>query len=286
MHNPNLDQSDVPRLLPRDILSPAATFLGIILGSLGLVLGFTEQKSDFLNNFFIIIIISIILIILAAFFTVIMSLTQNIRYWVLARIFYGVSWLSLGIITIFILIGSIFELEYLQIQLSTFNTEFIVGSSTSISIFLTYLFIRHYEKRIQKELYKIKSSVQSLSVDKIDIKNKIENTILEFGNDNIISYEKLIVDFEQNLRDIIDIPRFKNHFERKIKYTFRDVLEYLIIKGYVSKDVLTSYLLLQNYRYEVVHNKKITDNEFEILSYVAATLLLEIEELKDNLIQK
>lgn len=271
---------ELPLLQPRDILSPSATLLGFIITALGIVLSLGGDQPNFIKNVFLILLFTIIFIVLSAMLTIFSSIRQNRSAWWWARTVYGTSWLFLGLIVIIILIGMVYGVKSLQIQLPDFNTNVvsaIAAISGVTSALVSYFRLKRYENDLEK-------SISNLAVDtfqdKMLIGKLIENVIAEQEFDREMAFTRIYIEIESLLRKILVlIP----NGESLVGMYPRKIIDELLKLGLVKYSLKDSFSVINKVRNTVVHGGTVNKKELDMAIELAASLFMEFERLENNL---
>lgn len=270
----------LPQLQPRDILSPSATLLGFIITALGIVISLAGDQSDFLNNIFYILLLAIIFIILSAILTVISSIRKSKSAWWWARTIYVASWIFLGLIVIIILIGIVFGVKALQIQLPDFNQNIIslLGlTSAAISLILSLIWVREFERDLKNAISKLNTSLEK---DEILIDNTIKNITTEQEQDKEMSFMRIFIDIEKTLREIV--TRLPDYTESDVM-SIRRIVGELTSRELIDKNIGDAFFVINRIRNQVVHGGTVSKNEIDMALNIGASLLIEFVRILHTL---
>ncbi|MHA1789882.1 MAG: hypothetical protein ACTSXT_11755 [Candidatus Helarchaeota archaeon] len=274
-----------PVLQPRDILSPSATLLGFVFTTLGITLTFLTEQEEILKNISYILIGAILFIVLSAILTILATYRKSLTLWNWARRFYIASWGFLGIVSILVLVGKIFGFEILQITLPEFNQELVTGLSALLSLIVGFLSSRIGYISLKKE---IETQLESFEIVRNryenEIDRKIDQAFMEEDEDLEMTFFKIAVNIEKNLRSIIEIIGLDSD-SREFR-SARNIFNYLIKKGVITGNLINAFNTVWNIRNNIAHGEKVYSNDLKLALDLSALLLVELEKIRSQLGEK
>jgi len=281
----NIMAESPPVLQPRDILSPSATLLGFVFTTLGITLTFLTEQEEILKNISYILIGAILFIVLSAILTILATYRKSLTLWNWARRFYIASWGFLGIVSILVLVGKIFGFEILQITLPEFNQELVTGLSALLSLIVGFLSSRIGYISLKKE---IETQLESFEIVRNryenEIDRKIDQAFMEEDEDLEMTFFKIAVNIEKNLRSIIEIIGLDSD-SREFR-SARNIFNYLIKKGVITGNLINAFNTVWNIRNNIAHGEKVYSNDLKLALDLSALLLVELEKIRSQLGEK
>jgi hypothetical protein len=264
-------------MIPRDVITPSATILGLILTAFGiLVVTAGESNQVIVKNFAFLFIIVVIFFVLAVVFTSLSSLFKKARLWTVALIFYVAGWSILGSILIIVLIGYAYGIEILQIQLPEFAfalvqaiAGMITGAITAFVIELMYKRIRDYRKRIQDLSAKVE-------VTKKDFDER--NAELQSASFNLMdSLVLLRRDIEQELRRLYRLSSSKE--DEPCPRSFRNLVNTLRQREVINTNLENSLFQIYKLGSRAVHGEEINKKDALLIKELGIKVLISLKYL-------
>jgi hypothetical protein len=259
-------------MIPRDIITPSATLLGLIITALGILIATAgESNQVIVKNFAILFIIVVAVFVLAVVFTSLSSLFKKARLWTIALIFYIAGWSILGSILIIVLIGYAYGIEILQIQLPKFAPDLvslisslITGIITAFVIELMYERIRGYRKALQK-----------LS-EKVDVTKKdFDEKNAELQSSSLDLMDSLVLlrrDIEQELRRVYVSSSGKK--DEPCPRGFRNLVVALRNRGVIDSNLESSLFQVYKISSRAVHGEDINKKDAMLIRELGIKVLL------------
>jgi len=265
-------------MIPRDVITPSATILGLILTAFGILVATAgETNQIIIKNFAFLFIIVVVVFVLAVVFTSLSSLFKKARLWTVALIFYVAGWSILGSILVVVLIGYAYGIEVLQIQLSEFNADLVFGIAGLISGAITAILTRASYKRITEYRKKIHELTAKVDVTKEDFDKK--NAQLQSASLNLMDALVLLRrDIEQELRSLYRASSTSD--DRSCPQTFRN-----LVNALVQREVIDPYLeksLYQIYAVgsRVAHGVDVNTQDARLIKELGIRVLITLKYLK------
>lgn len=262
---------------PRDVVTPSATILGLIVTALGILVALAgESRQIIVRNFAFLFIVVVILFILAVIFTALSSLLRKARLWSAALVVYVAGWIVLGSVLIIVLVGYAYGLEVLQVQLPEFDFRLILSSLAAIagisSAILTRLF---YEKMsaYRKKVHALSDRVVTSKKDFDEATAKLSSESFDLTNSLVI----LRSDIERELRKLIRLS--KTEMTRHYPYPIRRLVTALKQREIISPDLAYSILFVYNSCSRAVHGEEISKKDALLVRELGIKILVSLRNL-------
>ncbi len=262
---------------PRDVVTPSATILGLIITALGILVALAgDSKQVIVRNFAFLFIIVVVLFVLAVISTALSTLLRRIRLWSIALMLYVAGWSVLGTILIIVLIGYAYGIDMLQLQLPQFNFELlslisalIAAFSSAIMAWLQHRRVSAYRKRVQEISKKV--DVTKKEIDEATAKLSSESI------DLMNSLEILRSDIERELRKLVRIS--KTHVEKHYPYPIRRLVTVLKQREILSPELAYSILFVYNFCSKAVHGEVVSKKDALLVRELGIKTLVSLRNL-------
>lgn len=262
---------------PRDVVTPSATILVLILTALGILVAWAGQSQQIIvRNFAILFIIVVTLFVLAVIATVLSSLLRRARLWSAALILYVAGWSVLGSMLIIVLIGYAYGIETLQVQLPQFNFELVLailltvlGISIALASWLLEGRLSEYRKR-----------VKGLS-EKVDVnKKEFEEASEELNSESVDLTNSLVIlqsDIERELRRLVRAS--ETRVVRHYKHPIRKLVTALKQRNILSPQLAYSVLFVYNFCSRAVHGEVVSEKDALLVRELGIKTLISLRSL-------
>jgi len=258
---------------PRDILTPAATLLGLVLAAIGLSSAIAGA-STILQTLSIVLIFIVVLFAGAALATCVASLRRSHRVLRVAVVLFAIGWAFTGMIVCLLLLGYAWGIQIFQIpvitvpQFTSLNIESILSIAGAVFSFLVALY-SYRGTRIKQQL---ETLVNSLAADRDKTQAIVRQTLDVDPRDPKMAFVRLTIDLEKALRKRAVSDR---HPERDARSApVRRIADYLRSKGTVDSETADSINRIWNVRNMILHSgADISDRDAAAAVNLAAAVL-------------
>lgn len=264
-------------MIPRDVITPSATILVLILTALGILVALAGPSQQVIvRNFAILFVIVVALFVSAVISTVLSSLLRRARLWSVALVLYVAGWSVLGSILIIVLLGYAYGIEMLQIQLPEFNFELVtailsivMAISFAAASYLLYRRTSEYRKR-----------VKSLS-EKVDVSRKeFDETSAELNSESVDLTNSLVIlrsDIERELRRLVRVS--KTQVARRTPYPIRRLVTALKQADILNPQLAYSILFVYNFCSKAVHGEEVSHKDALLVRELGIKTLISLRNL-------
>ena len=258
---------------PRDILTPAATLLGLVLAAIGLSSAIAGA-SAILQALSIVLIVIVVLFAGAALATCVASLRQSHRVLRVAVVLFATGWGFTGIVVCLLLLGYAWGIQIFQIpvivvpQLASLNIESILSIAAAVISFLVGLY-NYRRTRIRQQLEKL---ANSLAADRGKTRAIVRQTLDSDPRDPKMAFVRLTIDLEKALRKKAASSGYPDK-DAGI-HPLRRITGYLRSKGTLDPQTVDSINRVWRVRNIVIHSgADISDRDAAAAVDLAATVL-------------
>ena len=264
-------------LLPRDILTPAATLVGLVLTAIGLSTSIVGL-STVLQTLSLALVSVVVLFVSAAFLTCLASLRSSYGIFRVAVVLYTGGWVFAGIFICLLLLGYAWGIQILQIQIPeipilTVQTLISVAVSISSAVYALLIYRR---SRIDSQ--RLTTLIEQLAEDQNKTKMITKEALGVTSNDPKMAFVKVTIDLEEVLRKMAlayGLPK-----QEGAKATMMKLLDYLSSKGVIHPATANSIIYVRDIRNRVVHSAgDISERDVMVALDLAATLLAKLSAL-------
>lgn len=261
---------------PKDVITPSATILGLILTAIGILVSLGGDTNQLIvRNFAFLFIIVVILFVSAVIVTALFSLLKKQKLWSASLILFVAGWSVLGSVLIIVLVGYAYGIETLQIQLPTFDTNFILNILSIIAGLSGLISASLYFEKMRRRLKQLKK----LSVELSSAKTKpIEATpvlgLKALGLRNSLTLIRSEIEFElkklligrKNKEDIARVP-------------LRRSINYLIDMGVIKPNLANALISVYRFSSRAVHGDDFPEKEGMLIKDLGLEVLFQLREL-------
>jgi len=267
-------------LQPRDILTPAATFVGLVLTAIGVstaIVGF----STVLQTFLVALILVVVLFVGAALLTCFSSLRNSYGIFKVAIVLYTGGWFAAGVFICLLLVGYAWGIQILQIQIPNIPTitveELIsIAMSTLAIVFSLVVFKR---TRIDKK--QLTASIEQLAEDRSKAQTIAKEALVATSNDPKMAFLKAAIDLENTLRKMaleFGLPQREANVA-----SIGKLLDYLASNKAIDLTTGSSMGYVRSIRNKVVHSAgDVSPKDAMLALDLAATLLAKLSPIKSS----
>jgi len=262
---------------PRDILTPAATLLGLVLAAIGLSSAIAGA-SAILQTLSIVLMIIVVLFAGAALATCVASLRRSHRVLRVAVVLFATGWAFTGIIVCLLLLGYAWGIQIFQIpvivvpQFASLNIESILSIAGGVFSFLVGLY-NYRRTRIKQELEEL---ANSLAADRGKTQAIVRHTLDADPRDPKMAFVRLTINLEKAVRKIAESSGYPERDARTVP--LRRITGYLRSKGILDSGTADSINRIWNVRNMIIHSgADISDRDAAAAVDLAATVLSRLE---------
>lgn len=265
-----------PSMKPRDIVTPSAALLGLIVTAFGILVALAgEPEQEIVKNFAFLFITVVVLFIFAVIFTALSSLLRKIRLWSCALIFYVVGWAFFGTIVVLVLIGYAYGIDALQLQLPQFNLELVSSLSWVVGIIAGFLSSWLAYRRISAYRKKISELSKKVEVSSAELHDATTQWLrYEF----LTITDSLVIlrsEIEGELRRLAKLLRIR--IERP--YPIRKLVTALKVKEILSPELAYSILFVYNVCSKAVHGEVLPEKDALMVQELGIKTLINLRKI-------
>jgi len=239
---------------PRDILTPAATLLGLVLAAIGLSSAISGA-SAILQTLSVVLVIIVSLFAAAAVATCVASLRQSHRILKVRVIFFAFGWAFTAMVVCLLLLGYAWGIQIFQIpvitvpQFASLNLELILSITGVVFSVLTSTFSYYRRSRINQQLEK---STNALGADPERKRSIVRETLEGDRKDPKMAFVRLTIDLEQALRKMAILAGYQEKGAERA--SLRTLTDYLRSKEILDQATSTSINRIRQVRNMVLHS--------------------------------
>jgi len=268
----------LPMMKPRDVITPTATLLGLIVTALGILLTLADESEKVIVRNFAFIFITVVgLFVCAVIFTVFSSLLKKTKLWSCALIFYIVGWAFLGTIIILTLVGYAYGVEILQFQLPQFNLELVslVSALVSILVGIVSFFVQYRKaSAYRKHISELSRKVEVWPKERDEAITELKFESLDLNDSLVI----LRSDIERELRGLARLSGIR----MRKPYPIRKVVTDLKQKDVLSPELAYSILFVYNVCSKVVHGEVIPEKDAQMIRELGINILINLRKISEK----
>ena len=239
-----------PRILPRDILTPAATLVGLVVTAIGLSTTIATV-SVVLQTLSIALVVVVILFVAAAFVTCLSSLWNSRSIFRAGVVLYAVGWVFTGIVVSLLLLGNAWGIQILQIQIPQIPSVDIERLlSLFFSVFSVVIAVAIYRRsRIDEK--RLIGMTKQLAEDPDKTKTIMQTTPGADSSDPRMAVLGIAIGLERDLRTIAESCGFPESQARAIPTS--TIVDYLLSKEIIDGATASSIKALWRVRNIILH---------------------------------
>lgn len=261
----------IPRMTPRDVLSPAATLMGFVIASLTFLLNFAKEQTDF-SLLFTILSIAIIFLVVSAMLIVLSSFYSSELLWKASLAIYLGGWFFFGLILIYVLIASINQ-KPIELILPEIDTQkYLVLSSIIISLISILQFYRE-KITILNNLNENYKKIFSM-IDEKEPGTKERKIIFE-EKDETMNFIRVTMELERMLKMLAEKYQISIPYNRPVSP--RVLMDNLTKKEIISSNIKDSFDIIWKIRNAVIHSGYVEIQEIKKAMDIAMTIYYELD---------
>lgn len=262
---------------PRDIVTPSATILGLIVTAIGILVALAgESKQSIVRNFAFLFIIVVILFVSAVISTSLSTLLRRVRFWNFALVFYIAGWSVLGSVLIIVMIGYAYGVDMLQVQMPQFSLEFFTSVSSIVAVAASAIVMWFQYKRASEYRRKLAEMSKKVDVTKKEF-DKVTDELKSESTDLTNSLVILRSDIERELRKLV--RESKTQVERHYPYPIRRLVTALKQREVISPQLAYSVLFVYNFCSKAVHGEVVSQKDALLIRELGIKTLISLRNL-------
>jgi len=275
-------RESLPLMIPRDIITPSATLLGLIVTALGILVAVAgEPEQLIVRNFAFLFIAVVGLFVFTVILTVASSLLRKIKLWNYALILYIAGWAFLGTILILTLIGYAYGIEILQLQLPQFNLELVSYVAVVVSIIAAFIPLLKYLTKWRELVKDIREKTAELSPMVKVTQKEFDEAFAELRYASLGVTDSLVLlrsDIERELRGLAASLQIKV----VRPYSIRKVVIALETRGILNPELAHAILLVYSICSKVVHGLDLSKGDSYAARELGIKTLVKLRELSEK----
>jgi hypothetical protein len=254
---------------PRDILTPAATLVGLVITTIGL--SSVTGLSDVLKTMSSALVLIVGLFVTAATFTCFASLKSSHAIFRLGLILYTIGWIFTGLVLSLVLLSYAWGIQILQIRISQLpNLETLVSA---ISAIISLLAAIESYRRLRIDRQQIAGLTDLLTEDRNKTNAIVQQTLKIDTDDPKMAVVRLAMDLESILRKLA-ISHGLSEKEKGVTPVKR-LQSYLLEKNAIDTTTANALELIRKTRNIIVHSGGDVSREDALVAMGLAAAVLE-----------
>jgi len=267
---------------PRDIVTPSATILGLILTALGILVAIPEANQTTVRNFAFLFIVVVLLFVSAVIFTALTSLLRRAELWSWALTLYIAGWAVIGTILTVLLIGYAGGIDILQSPLPQFSPAVVLMIAGLVGVIISEAVIRLLSKTVNE----YRTKVQKIS-KKVDVsKKELDEATEELKSESIDLINSLMIlrsDIEIELRRLAKLSRT----EVTRPFPVRRLVTAFKQKEILSPEIAYAILFVYNFCSRAgVHGEVVSEKDALLVRELGLKTLVSLRKLVSKFEQR
>jgi class 3 adenylate cyclase len=266
--------------LPRDILTPAATLVGLVVTAIGLSTAIATV-SVVLQTLSVALVVVVILFVAAAFVTCVSSLRNSRSIFRVSVVLYAVGWVFTGIVVSLLLLGNAWSIQILQIQIPQIPSVDIERLLSSIfSVFSVILAVVIYRRsRIDRK--RLISMTRDLGEDPSKTKAIVQTALGADQSDPSMAILGITIELERELRTIVQACGLPQSQARTAPMS--TIVDYLSSKNVIDEAAADSTKALWRLRNIILHyGGDVSTRDARLTLALAANILAYVRTANNN----
>jgi len=266
---------------PRDIVTPSAAILGLILAAFGIVVTLAgEPQQVVVKNFALIFCAVVALFVCAVVFTIFSSLLRKVKLWNCALIFYTFGWGFLGSVMILVLVGYGFGIETLQLQFPQFSVELVTSQSILVGLILGALVSILLARRVSEYRRCVSQLSRALEVPGKEFSEALAD--LEMTSSDIRKQlEKLCAKITQQIRILAKV----SGIEEKMGGPFFPLIRVLYVlrdEEILSSEITNIAVFVYQGCNRAIHGEVISENDARLIRELSLKTTVTLKKIVDE----
>jgi hypothetical protein len=259
---------------PRDILTPTATLLGLVIAAIGLsntILG----GSAALQALSMVLVLVVLLFAGSALVTCIASLRRSHRLLRVGIVLFAMGWGFTALVVSLFLLGNAWGIEIFQITIPPFpNLDIATVLSSVFSLLSATAAILNF-RRSKIDKAQLISLTNQLAADQQKTQSILGGALDPEPNDPKMALVRLAIELERVLRKKATSQAFPDRDVSKA--SMGRIIDFLLSRQLISHATANSIGLVWNARNKIVHSGgDISSNDSRAVLSLAAAVLSEL----------
>jgi len=258
---------------PRDILTPAATVVGLVITAIGLSASITGL-STVLQAISPALVFVVVLFVGASSLTCLASICNSHRCFRMAIVLYTAGWIFMGTVVCLILLGYAWGIQILQLRIPQFPIEIQTLLSATAAIASLGGLVETYRKAwLDRKM--IVQLLNQLAEDRTKISEIAQRALTAERNDPKMALVSIAIDLEKRLRRIAISQGFDE--QRATVTPVSQVLNYLLSRNVIGQSTANAITLIWKTRNLIVHSGgDVSEKDALIALDLAASVLKKL----------
>jgi len=265
---------------PRDIVTPSATILGLIIAALGILIAIPEANQATIRNFAFLFIVVVLLFVSAVIFTALASLLRRAELWNWALRLYIAGWAVLGTILTLLLIGYAGGINILQSPLPQLSPGVVLMIAGLVGIIISEAVIRLLRKTVNEYRTKVQEISKKVEVSK----KELDEATVELKSESMDLMNSLMIlrsDIAIELRRLAKLSRT----EIARPYPIRKLVTAFKQKEILSPEIAYAILFVYNFCSRAVHGELVSEKDALLVRELGLKTLISLRKLVSKLEQ-